>query len=366
MDKIIYSSIKCSFDINGFNCNIAILLIENDIINYTYKDIDELIDKQFIKNYNKLLRNKKLSDDEINKLDAIVVLNDIIEHKERALLNRGMSISDYYVLYNAVNDLIDEYLINLKASIREEYLSLKKEYNESLNYRNEIVETFDNEKKSIFLLDDFSDIYLELKKIIEKKFNFKELDKLCTTEKEKDALNIIKNQKDKIVEDIIQKSLSKVSGEKLYNYYNFYRGYVGESYFLDIIREKKDKYRTSTDILNSLFKVSPNIAFSDIINNNYMELKKIIEASGRESNSIIDDYEILLEKNMSKIINLISDGIINSDEVLKTFDKFIPEIEDYSSHNYSYLNMIGLEDLYDNPDAYGYLGFPEYKIKKKK
>ena len=35
-----------------------------------------------------------------------------------------------------------------------------------------------------------------------------------------------------------------------------------------------------------------------------------------------------------------------------------------SSDNYSYLNMIGLEDLYDNPDACGYLGSPEYKIKK--
>ena len=42
------------------------------------------------------------------------------------------------------------------------------------------------------------------------------------------------------MEDIIQKSLYKVSGEKLYyNYYNFYGGYVGKSYFLDIIREKK-------------------------------------------------------------------------------------------------------------------------------
>ena len=166
------------------------------------------------------------------------------------------------------------------------------------------------------------------------------------------------------MEDIIKKSLYKVSGEKLYNYYNFYRGYVGESYFLDIIREKKDKYRTSTDILNILFKVSPNIAFSEIINKYYMELKKIIETDGREINSTIDDCEILSENNMSKIIDLISDGIINSDEVLKVFDKFIPEIEDYSSHNYSYLKMIGLEDLYDNPDAYGYLGSPEYKIKK--
>lgn len=364
MDKKIYSIIKKCFDINGFNCNIAIILIENDIFNYTNKDIDELIDKQFIKNYNKLLRNKTLSDDELKKLDAIAVLNDIIEHKKRTLLNRGMSISDYCVLNKAVNDLIYEYLRNLKASIREEYLRLKKDYNESVKYRNEIVETFNNEKKSLFLLDDFSDIYLELKKIIEKKLNFKELDRLCTTEKEKDALNIIKNQKDKIVEDIIKKSLYKVSGEKLYNYYNFYRGYVGESYFLDIIREKKDKYRTSTDILNILFKVSPNIAFSEIINKYYMELKKIIETDGREINSTIDDCEILSENNMSKIIDLISDGIINSDEVLKVFDKFIPEIEDYSSHNYSYLKMIGLEDLYDNPDAYGYLGSPEYKIKK--
>ena len=275
-----------------------------------------------------------------------------------------MSISDYCILNKEVNNLIYEYLRNLKASIREEYLSLKKEYNESVQYRNEIVETFDNEKKSLFHLDDFSDIYLELKKIIEKNLNFKELERLCTTEKEKDALNIIKNQKDKIVEDIIQKSLYKVSGEKLYNYYIFYGDYVGESYFLDIIREKKDKNRTSTDILNSLFKVSPNIVFSDIINKYYMELKKIIETDGRESNSIIDDCEILSENNMPKIINLISRGIINSDEVLKAFDKFIPETEDYSSDNYSYLNMIGLEDLYDNPDACGYLGSPEYKIKK--
>ena len=122
MDKKIYSSIKNSFDINGFNCNIAIILIEYVIFNYTNKDIDELIDKLFIKNYNKLLRNKTLSDDELNKLDAIAVLNDIIEHKKRTLLNRGMSISDYYVLNNAVNDLIDEYLRNLKANIREEYL----------------------------------------------------------------------------------------------------------------------------------------------------------------------------------------------------------------------------------------------------
>ena len=106
------------------------------------------------------------------------------------------------------------------------------------------------------------------------------------------------------------------------------------------------------------------MVFSEIINNYYMELKKIIEADGRESNSIIDDCEILLEKNMPKIIYLISKGIINSDEVLKILDEFIPEIEDYSSHNYSYLKMIGLEDLYDNPDANGYLGSPEYKIKK--
>ena len=71
MDKVIYSIIKKSFDINGFNSNLAIILIENDIFNYTNKDIDELIDKQLINNYNKLLRNKTLSDDELNKLQNI-------------------------------------------------------------------------------------------------------------------------------------------------------------------------------------------------------------------------------------------------------------------------------------------------------
>ena len=85
-----------------------------------------------------------------------------------------------------------------------------------------------------------SEMHKFIKPYIKPGISTLELDRLCTTEKEKDALNIIKNQKDKIVEDIIQKSLYKVSGEKLYyNYYNFYGGYVGKSYFLDIIREKK-------------------------------------------------------------------------------------------------------------------------------
>jgi len=46
MSRKLYSNIKNSFDINGFNCNLAILLIE--------KDIDGLICNQFINNYNKL------------------------------------------------------------------------------------------------------------------------------------------------------------------------------------------------------------------------------------------------------------------------------------------------------------------------
>jgi len=56
---------------------------------------------------------------------------------------------------------------------------------------------------------------------------------------------------------------------------------------------------------------------------------------------------ILSEDNIPKIIDLISKGIINSDEVLKKLDSFIP----------------GIEDLYNNPDALGYLG--KLNIKQK-
>lgn len=354
MNKTLYSIIKQY----SFDCNNTIKYISNCIYESSPKSINNILNKQFIKNYIKLLKVMHLSNEEFKQLKSVTLFIDVIKHKKSRLINKiGLTVEDYNILKEETDDYIYFFLREKNENVKEAYLNLKKEY-EGIENQNEIKEHLDDEKKAIFYLDDFSEAISKLKNFIIKKVKLEEFEIVCKTEEQKAALEKAKKNKEIIVEEIINIAISRVSGEKLFENKIFYIADIQKP-FIDIIRERKIEDLDLSDIIRYIMDIPRSIQYCEIIKDYFNEIKNLIESYSKTEDKKVEDYELLLGDSMPKLIKQIEEGEITPDEMLKRFDDYLGGISyNDQSYNNPYLKEIGLEDLYDNYDSIGYLGIP--------